>query len=107
MSTHNICFHGEIRKMIYEYPLLSDLWYNENYIPYGRGGVGWGWGVKQVSIKHTISYFSINYVLCTKKKERKKKTAVTIAPDKRGYPHIVFLISDENRFCVNSLELPH
>ena len=23
MSTHNICFHGEIRKILYGYPLLS------------------------------------------------------------------------------------
>ena len=35
MSTHNICFHGEIRKIICGYPLLSVamyLYYSGRYI---------------------------------------------------------------------------
>ena len=28
MSTHNVCFHGEIRKMLCGYPLLSVAMYS-------------------------------------------------------------------------------
>ena len=64
MSTHNICFHAEIRKMLTCYPLL--------YRPMGVHAFVW-----------LFFYRSPMQTQCHN----------TIAPDKRAYSEFVFLIS--------------
>ena len=70
MSTHNICFCGEIRKILCGYPLLS------------------------VAMCQGLFNECSQYKFLLKKKKKKKNSAaLNIGVDKSGYQVNIFLIS--------------
>ena len=81
MSTHNICFHGEIRKILTCYPHLSSP--------------------NPIVITCCLSpVFPLDAAFHICRQHCREMRAYHIATDKREYPHNIFLISRQNHMLL-------